>query len=169
MTIFPSAASEIQTDEWKYSGIGGWLIPVTIGLCLSPLFQSAYVITTLMPIFTKGSWAVLTTPGSPAYHHLWGPVILLETSMNVGLPVSEILLLVLLFRRKRLFPRLMIGYLFISFALIASDYFLAQGIPAVAHVNSPDSAGAVIRSGLMCAIWVSYFLRSKRVRGTFCR
>jgi len=75
MSIFPTASSEVQSDEWKYNSIGGWLIIVAIGLCLSPILQLLFIVRELLPIFTNGSWRVLTTPGSPAYHPLWGPLI----------------------------------------------------------------------------------------------
>jgi len=87
--------------------------------------------------------------------------------MNLAFIAMEGVLLVLLFKKLRAFPRAMIAYFFIVFVLVASDYFLAKSIPAIARLNDAESRGTFIRSGLLCAIWVPYFIRSKRVRGTF--
>jgi len=167
VTIFPTGSSEIQSDEWKYAGIGGWLIFVTIGLCLSPLFQIVFVATKLVPIFFNGAWRLLTTQGTAAYHPLWAPVLIFELFMNLGFIGVEAILLVLLFRHSRLFPQGMIAYYFIVFALTGIDHFAANLIPAVAKMNDAGSLNTFIRAGVLCAIWVPYFLRSKRVKGTF--
>ena len=167
MSIFPSASSEVQSDEWKFSSIGGWLIVIAIGLCISPLVQIGFIVANLIPIFTKGAWSVLTTPGSPAYHRLWAPMIMLELFMNLAFIVMEAILLFWLFKRSHRFPKVMIGYLFVVFFLVAFDYFMAQAIPVVAAQDNVDSRVTLIRAGVVCAIWVPYLLRSKRVKGTF--
>jgi hypothetical protein len=167
MSVGPLASAEVTSDEWKYQGIGGWLILVAIGLCVSPILQVLTIATSLVPIFTNGSWNVLTTPRSPAYHPLWAAVIPLELVMNVVFIAAEVLLLVWFFGKSRRFPAAMIVYLFVVFAFVALDYFLAQAIPAVAEQNDAESRGAFVRAGVSCAIWMPYFARSKRVKATF--
>ncbi len=167
MSIVPSPSSEPVSDEWKYTGIGGWLILVAIGLCISPVLQLMAILTDLLPIFTSGTWSVLTDPASPAYHRLWGPVILLELVMNTAFIAAEIVLLVWFFRKLRRFPTAMMVSLFCVFVLVAVDYFLARAIPAVAELNDAESRREFIRSGVSCAIWMPYFAWSKRVKATF--
>jgi hypothetical protein len=167
MSIFPTASSEVASDQWKYRGIGGWLILITIGLCIAPLLQLAALFTNHLPIFTNGSWALLTQPGAPAYHPLWAPTILLELAMNVGFLAMEAVLLVWLFKKSSRFPKAMIAYLLIVFVLVALDYFLANAIPAVAEQNDAAGRRSFMRAGIACAIWIPYFLRSKRVNLTF--
>ncbi len=121
----------------------------------------------LLPIFTNGTWSLLTDSASAAYHRLWGPVIALEVVMNVLFIASEAILIFWFFRKSGRFPKAMIAYLFMVFVLVALDYFLAQAIPAVADQNDAETRGAFIRSGVSCAIWMPYFLVSKRVKATF--
>jgi len=87
--------------------------------------------------------------------------------MNLGFIATEATLLFWLFRRSRRFPKAMIIYFFTVFVLVAADYFLAQTIPVVAAQDDPESRIAFMRAGIVCAIWVPYFLKSKRVKGTF--
>jgi hypothetical protein len=169
MSIFSTASSEVQSDEWKYNSIGGWLIVIAIGLCVSPLLQLLFIVRDLLPVFMHGGWHALTTPGSPAYHRLWAPVILFEFAMNLGFIAMEAILLFWLFRQSRRFPTAMIVYLLTVFVLVAADYFVAQSIPVVAAQDDPESRVAFMRAGIVCAIWVPYFLKSKRVKGTFTR
>jgi len=169
MSIFPTASSEVQSDEWKYNGIGGWLILVAVGLCISPLLQLVFIIRNLVPIFTTNAWSMLTTPGSPAYHRLWAPVILFELLINIVFLAMEAVLLIWLFTKSRRFPTAMIVYLFTVFALVGIDYFLAQAIPAIAAQDNSEGRIAFMRAGVVCAIWMPYMLKSKRVKGTFTR
>lgn len=167
MSIFPTASSEVQSDDWKYDGIGGWLILVAVGLCVSPLLQLLFIFRNLVPIFTTTAWRVLTTPGSPAYHRLWAPVIIFELLINIVFISMEALLLIWFFTKSRRFPAAMIVYLFTVFVLVGIDYFLAQTIPAVAAQDNSEGRLAFMRAGLVCAIWMPYMLKSKRVKGTF--
>ena len=167
MSIFPTASSEVQSDEWKYDGIGGWLILVAAGLCLSPLLQLVFIFKNLVPIFMTKAWSMLTTPGSPAYHRMWAPVIIFELLMNIVFILMEAVLLIWFFTKSRRFPTAMIVYLFTVFVLVGIDYFLAQAIPAVAAQGTDDGRVDFLRAGLVCAIWMPYMLKSKRVKGTF--
>jgi hypothetical protein len=168
MTICPTASGDVQSDEWKYAGIGGWLILIVAGLCISPLLQLATIFTNIVPIFRNHAWTILTTPGNPAYHRLWAPLIIFETFINVLFITMEVGLLALLFRRSKAFPRAMIVYLLVGFVLFAADHFLFQMIPAVAE-NARESVSTLVRASIACAIWIPYFLVSKRVKGTFTR
>jgi len=167
MSGVPSAASEVQPENWKYSRIGGWLVLVAIGLCLSLLLHTGFIFTGLLTFLTSRTWPILTTPGASSYHPLWAPLIIFEWMMNSFCITIEAMLLDLLFKRLRFFPKAMIAYLFIAFALVSVDYVLSRKIPFLAMQNDSAKRISFVRTGVVCAIWVPYFLRSKRVKGTF--
>ena len=148
------------------SGIGGWLILVAIGLCLTPLRIGAEIIQgarALEPV----AWRAVTTPGSPAYHSLLGPLIVGEMVANVALLAWTCVLLYLFFTTRRAFPRAMIGFLIVRVAIQMADIFVARSIPVAAASIGPRVYGSVGANLLVVFVWVPYFLKSRRVAATF--
>jgi hypothetical protein len=159
-----------MADETKsYEGIRGWLILSLIGLFFAPIRISLFVLKGLVPIFTKGHWNVLTTPGSGVYHPLWSPFILFECVGNVLFVIFSIVLLVFFLKKSRLLPKLMISYLILNLLFVVGDFFFGNLIPAVAAQSNPQDAIKLGRSFIGAAIWVPYFLVSKRVKQTFVK
>ncbi|WP_084410858.1 DUF2569 family protein [Paenibacillus glacialis] len=64
---------------FDYSGLGGWLALVQIGLYYSliQLFRDT------MPVFAPETWNVLTSKESELYHPLWGPLLTFELVYNI--------------------------------------------------------------------------------------
>jgi hypothetical protein len=148
-------------------GIGGWLILVVIGLLFSPVRISYFLVTNHWPIFRDGLWPVLTTPGTEAYHVLWAPLITFEIVGNLGSIALALVTLWFLVRKSRRTPVLAISWLMWSAAFVVIDFFAADLIPAVASQSDPDNIKELLRSIVGAAIWVPYFLVSKRVKATF--
>lgn len=148
-------------------GLGGWLLLVGFGLIVNPLRILAALATVYLPIFRGGAWTRLTTPGDPSYHPLWGPVLGFEVLGNLLLLALVSCTLVLFFRRSRRTPRFFIAWCLsgVGFSLI--DYLLVNMIPSLATPADADSLQDVLRAGVAAAIWVPYFLVSKRVKNTF--
>lgn len=149
--------------------MGGWLILPAIGLFVLPIRLAVILYDDFLPIFREGYWEVLTTPGSGAYHHLWAPVITFEIVCNAFLIIFDIILLFLFFAKSYRFPTLMIAFLASNLVFVASDFFLANLIPAVAAAGN---AGSVIELSpiiISAMIWIPYFLVSKRVKNTFVK
>ena len=153
----------------SYEGIRGWLILPLIGLFFAAVRISMVVLKDLVPIFTKGYWNSLTTPGSDVYHPLWAPLILFEFVGNIVFIIFAIVLLVLFFGKSRLLPRVMLSYLILNLLFVVSDFFLADLIPAVAERGNFQDLKELARAVIGAVIWVPYFLVSKRVKQTFVR
>ena len=150
------------------SGIGGWLILVAIGLCLTPIRIGAEVVQgvrSLQPV----AWRVVTTPGSPAYHPLFGPLIVGELVANVVLLAWALVLLYLFFTKRRAFPRAMITFLIVRVVIQVADIFVASSIPLAAGSIGPRVYGSLAGNLLVVSVWVPYFLKSRRVAATFVR
>jgi hypothetical protein len=149
------------------TGLGGWLFLVVIGLVLSCVRLLAFLILDFVPIFRDGAWAVLTTPGSDAYHSLWAPLLLFELIGNIGFVVAQLWLIVLFFKRSRHFPRLYIWVVLLNLPFILADAWLGSFVITDEPMFDPDTAKELARSIATIAIWVPYMRMSKRVRNTF--
>jgi hypothetical protein len=155
--------------EMTYERIGGWLILLGIGLVISPFKVGATMIKDLLPVFANGSWGILTTPGSHAYHPLWAPLIIFEVVGNIGTIVLCLITSWFFFHKSRIAPQLVIAFLLINLVLIGGDFLLSNLIPAVARHSNAGTIRDLTRSFIAAAIWVPYCLRSKRVKATFVR
>jgi hypothetical protein len=155
-------------NQSAQSGIGGWLILVAIGLCLTPIRIGAEIVQgvrSLQPV----AWRVVTTPGSPAYHPLFGPLIVGELVANVALLAWALVLLYLFFTKRRAFPRAMITFLIVRVIIQVADIFVASSIPLAAGSIGPRVYGSLAGNLLVVSVWVPYFLKSRRVAATFVR
>ena len=158
----------MSTDQRQsvQGGIGGWLILIAIGLCLTPIRIGAEIVQgvrSLQPL----AWRAVTTPGSPAYHPLFGPLFIGEMVANVVLLVWALVLLYLFFTKRRAFPRAMIAFLIVRVAIQMADIFVASSIPVAAASIGPRVYGALAGNLLVVLVWVPYFLKSRRVAATF--
>ena len=151
----------------QYDKIGGWLILVAIGLIFAPIRLLVVLFKDLLPALSADTWSRLTTPGTEAYHPLWAPLLLFEVIGNCLFILSPIIIAVFFFQRRRFVPRLFIVLLLANLVFVTIDYFAADLIPFVAAQEDLGSLKELIRALIACAIWVPYFLVSKRVKGTF--
>jgi len=155
--------------ERKLEGIGGWLILVTIGLVTSLVLMVVGLTQDVLPAFAGGAWDKLTTAGSPHYHPLWAPLLIMEVSGTTFFILFSLVILVLLFMKKRFVPLVVIIFLLANLAFVITDYLLGMNIPLVASMPDESTPTQILRQAISCAIWVPYFLRSKRVKNTFVK
>jgi hypothetical protein len=147
-------------------GLRGWLILVGFWLCLAPL-RILKTMVESASVFEANTWAALTTPGTAAYHPLWAPLILGETIANVALIALAVVAICLFFRRRRAFPAIAIGFLSAGVAVQVLDLASMLAIPAAAAQLSVAQFRDAMQAAVGAAIWIPYFLRSKRVEATF--
>ena len=149
-------------------GIGGWLYLVAVGLCLTPIRIATEIVKGLRPL-DPTTWHAVTTPGTRAYHPLFGPLIVGELVVNAALLIWAGVLLYLFFAKRRPFPVVMITFMITRVVIQAADLGVALMIPATAARIGPAVYGALAGSVLVTLIWVPYFIRSRRVEATFTR
>ncbi|MBT2291765.1 DUF2569 domain-containing protein [Paenibacillus albidus] len=149
------------------NGLGGWMVLVQIGLYLSVIRLLFLIFSTTIPSFQPDLWDVLTSPDSSVYDPLWKPALIFEAVVNVTFVLFSIFLLVQMYRKKATFPRWIIFYYVTNLIVLIIDYVLLANIELVQQMNEGGSMQDIGRLIISCAIWVPYFLRSKRVRNTF--
>lgn len=159
----------IVKERIEPSGFGGWLILPMLGLIITPIRLGRLLLTIYVPIFTDGSWEVLTTPGSEAYHHLWAPLLIFEVAGNITFSLFAIILLIFLFRKHYTLPKWMIVFYATNLTFVGINLFAANFIPAVAAAQDPESLRDLFGGLVAAAIWIPYFKKSVRVRNTFTK
>jgi len=126
-------------------GIGGWLIPVAIGVSITPMILGWQV------------WqAVVTTDWSgvaPVQSAVGGAVIGLAGAILIGWGIYNV---VLFFRRRRIFPWAWIG--------LNSLLIILAIIGAIVDPTAASAAGGAV---FWTIVWGVYLLQSKRVKATF--
>jgi hypothetical protein len=172
----PAATDGVAGDRSPFapgrslSGISGWLAFFLIAQVVAVLMAVSPVIslpTTLRNGFRLGSVVAAL-----------GPLLVLETGVNLLVPVLILIGLVLSMRRDRRAPRLWFAYLTLSAAYLAIDLSVGRLLNSeLARVLGSDSAKAadargssnlaMIRQIVVTLVWALYWVRSERVRGTF--
>lgn len=164
----PAATPTTEGIDPKLDGLRGWLILVGIGLIRSP-FGIIGTIKETASAYTPQSWHYLTSPGSEGYHPFYAVVLIGELFGNLTILVVVLLALVLFFQRRSTFPRLYIAFLLFNVCFQIADVAAMRAIPALAaDITQQDYRGAT-RAIFGACIWVSYMLKSKRVKATFVR
>ena len=148
-------------------GIGGWLILPMLGLIFTPFRMGYQFVTDLLPVLNATTWQALTSPSSPNYHPLWAPLIGFEVVANIAVFAFGLWVLIQFFSKSKSTPRLYIIWMASLAIMQIVDVALANQIPAVAAQPDAQSMKDVGRALLAAAIWIPYFLVSKRVRNTF--
>lgn len=143
-------------------GLGGWLVLLGIGVSVAPL-KLLVDFAGMLPSFRTSTWASLTTPGGSGYHGMWAPVLLFEFAANLALIVFACLLVILFFRRKRVFPAALVVFLGASVLVSGLDGVLASTLP----VGEEGIDADLLRPLASALIWGTYVVRSARVHATF--
>jgi len=125
----------------------------------------------LLPTYASlslgGTWAALTTPGSRLYHALWAPLIIFELAGNLGFVIVQLWLLVLFFRRSKIFPKLYVWMALVNLPFVVVDAWLLSIILPEEPMFDSATAIEFARSIVTAAIWAPYMLVSRRVKNTF--
>jgi Protein of unknown function (DUF2569) len=154
-------------QQKSLKGIGGWLILPLLGLILSPLRLIYMVYEDLLPIFSPDHWEDLTSPTSQLYHPLWSRVLIFEVAGYVTIFLLGLAALVSFLKKSRKAPRLIILWLLLALVFEGADYYFKGYIPGAAEQFDTMFLSGLWRAGITAAIWIPYFLISKRVKATF--
>ncbi|MFC5652194.1 DUF2569 domain-containing protein [Paenibacillus solisilvae] len=151
------------------SGLGGWLILAQISLWSTVVSFVINIFFNILPIFRTDQWNNLTDPTSMSYNKMWPIVIpyeLIGSSLLLG---ALIYAFVLFYRKKRQLPK-WLKYYYLAYGVYTLvDFFLVRAIPEIQDVGVTNPLVTLIRTLVICAIWISYYGISVRVRNTFIK
>jgi hypothetical protein len=166
--------------EPEAAPIGGWLIVFLLYLGLL-LALAIYWIQKYVNMFSDEAFHQLTSEGSRLYVPGLGAGATFEFIWLSIVAVGCILLLLRFFRKSYSFRRLAISILSVKIAFAFLDYLMALNASnqieekltailgkAKVHELLPSYTGLlVLASIVISAMWLGYFLQSRRVESTF--
>jgi hypothetical protein len=158
-----------MAEEKNLEGLGGWLVLVGLGIIISPLRVIGMVFPIYSEMFSNGSWAALTSPGTEVYNPLWAPILFGEMAINGGVVLAWIFAAFLFFSKKKVFPKWYIGILLFTLAFIPIDALAIKSVSPNEPVFDVETIKEFGRTLIVTLIWVPYMLASKRVKATFVK
>lgn len=156
--------SQTEGTQDGPSGLGGWLILPAIGLVLTPFRMGFQFFTDLRPVFDADVWRQLNDASRAGHQPMLPTVIIAEMVANVAVFAFTLVLIWFFFRKSRRAPRLFIIWLILLAVVQVVDTALISSLGL--RVDG-ESMRDVVRSLVAAAIWIPYFLVSKRVKNTF--
>jgi len=162
--------SHPEYDSGKgYSKIGGWLILFAVGLVLYPVQTLFLLVTELFPAVFSDNWAALTSPANPGYHSLWAPLVIFELVGSSVFFIYSIFTIVNFFQRRRRVPGLVFFFLAANIIFVSTDYLTINFFLIRGNSMNVDATINFVRTVVAGAIWIPYFMFSRRVKQTFTR
>jgi len=161
---------QLEQDAGKpHSKIGGWLILYALGLVLYPLQTLFALVTKLLPAVFSDNWAALTSPTNPGYHTLWAPLVTAELVGSIGFFLCSIFIIIFFFQRRHWVPKLVIFFLIANVLFVGADYYIINFFLIRTNSVNVDATINFVRTVVAGAIWIPYFMFSRRVEKTFTR
>lgn len=166
-TASPALADSEPTAQPSPIGIGGWLLLPALAMVVSPIRIAYDFYQTFDPILKPSVWILLLRPGTPFHNPPLAALFTWEIIANAALFVFTVWLAFLFFKKRKNVPKLYVYWLLLGCVLQIADLFFSSLVPIVASQNHASSFNELAKAAIGAAIWMPYFLRSKRVRNTF--
>jgi len=154
------------SSDSHLNGLGGWLLLIGLSIVISPI-NILRGIAESASAYSLSSWHTLTNPSGGAYHSLWAPLLIFDLLANLTLLGCSILLVMLYFKKRRIFPKLYVAFLLSNAFILLADHFGTQLLDR--QTSGIDDTRSVARALAACMIWIPYMLQSRRVKATFLR
>jgi hypothetical protein len=166
-TSIPLELPPVLPEERRYSGLGGWLFLIGLGLCLGPFTRLVSMARHWEGFFSIDAWQAVAMPSGDQYHPVYAPLLIFEVLGNSLLLGLNVLALCLYFGKRRIFPKTFIALMITNAVVLGIDALLGGMIPQVAATSDASSRREFFRACMAAMIWTAYMLKSKRVRATF--
>jgi transglutaminase-like putative cysteine protease len=164
---------------WKYSHrsvlpvkqpvssqpIGGWLVLLAIGVTLTPFIQANQVLR--METFSNSLWEQVATRTDLGNTSILQLFLIGEVIINAFLVVYAILLVVLFYKRRDIFPFTLATFYIIQLIVVALDAKLTGYLFKVDPDPNSEILQYMIKLLVMMFVWIPYLLKSERATATF--
>ena len=158
---------ELEREEIKLTGLGGWLFFVGLGLLISPISVCSVLLTEFLPLFSTEFFSSVTSEISEDYIPGYSFLISYEILGSLILIFASFYLLFLYFKQSKFFPSYYIYLRLFAVIHIALDIIFFKMIFPEEPMFDPSTARDLSQGILSAAIWIPYMLRSRRVKNTF--
>ncbi len=156
-------AAPVRYNAGSGEPVRGWLIVLAIGLGAT---LAAQLLAILQSAYFDASWyATLSDEGNGAQY-----LLLVKLGYSLWVACGSIVVLYWLLARRDIFPRMFIGFIL---SVLVGELALLVLNSVIKH---PGQSGQLEhrtvqfgRTFLYAAIWITYVLRSERVKNTFVR
>jgi hypothetical protein len=148
-------------DPWIYAenkSIGGWLVLPTIGLFATPIYLLITILD--MEYFSEQTWLNIETHGKALRF-----LVVSEMIYNFCFLGFTLVLILLFLKRRTSVPKLMVIFYAISISVTLLDNLAAYFI----NIEYEMEIREIVRATAAAIIWIPYFIKSERVKSTFCK
>ncbi len=153
----------LEKNTNQFTGIGGWLILYGFLFIIQIITQISSVFNSLVSRFAGEKWTNITTSGSELYNPLLAIFLIFNLVITIGFIFFAFYLLMLFFKKRKTFPKLVIIYLASNLAFIVINPFVSYSL---SQISDPINFTFILRF-IYHFVWLTYFLDSKRVKETF--
>ncbi|SFB91680.1 Protein of unknown function [Zunongwangia mangrovi] len=141
--------------------IGGWLVLVSIGLCITPVAIMGEFLTG--EIFTLDYFVLMASGKISIFLFL-----ILLVVLHSALVAYSIFMIIIFFKRRTIVPTLMIVLYVFNFIINLLSTFFVYFIPTLqTEIGLGEIYIDLARSIILAIIWIPYFSMSERVKDTF--
>jgi hypothetical protein len=147
-----------------YDSIGGWLLLVLFSLFLTPIGMLVWHIRAF-DYLNHSNWLLISDKNYPGFDPLLGVMVQIEFYANSLLFIGSVLALALFLQKRTTLPTVYIGLLVLNVCIVLAQFGFVQINQD--KTSQDEILKELVRSTLLAAIWIPYFLFSNRVKGTF--
>ena len=157
-------------EDIDYSKIRGILVLIGVLLFYFAFMLLGSIVQDQIRIFTNGSFSVFINKNSINYDPVLASKIVLDIISYTILFILSIYLIVIFFKKRQFFPKLLIIFLIFHFSLFLIDYIMiTTGVNHSNAVNSIHFPGVLYKNFILFIILIVYLLESEQVKRTFTR
>ena len=160
-------AASPTVSEIEPVGISGWLLLPALAMIISPFRIAFEFYQTFVPLFQPSVWFAMLSTKSTFYNPALALLLTWEIVANLLMLAFTIWLAYLFFKKQKGVAKLYIIWLAFGCVLQLADLFFGSLVTIVADQQNGDSYKELFKSIVAAAIWIPYFLKSKRVKNTF--
>lgn len=156
LPVIPDTVSKDTTidNHLKPYGIAGWLLIPALGLVWAPIISTAWIYLNISLVLT-------TSPDLFDDPRLW-----LRLALDVITVITAITVAVIFFMKKRIAISAVVGLLL--FVIVVNCVQALLGFSMSGSFDY-ETIKPIIHTSVYGAVWIPYFLKSKRVKNTFTK